>query len=1412
MPKTTPEKVAGRLIVEIRAKDFTANTFANLGKQLKTVNKQVKEQAKETQKSLGLYAKGVKDVRNVFAYQLKHYLSFTVGVYIVRGTITALRNMGKLAMEFQDAAYAAASVSGYWGKEFDKAVKHIEKVSIEVARTTKFTSMEVANSFYTLASAGYDVMKITSESLKPIMDYATAVGIDLAQATKNIIVVMKQFHYSLEDVNKITDVLTSTITHTLATADSLAEAWKYVGPAAHAVGMSFEEAAAALGILINNGVQGSQAGQMLRMVLLKLLDPTKEAQRAFWSMGYSLEDLSPRTHSLTEILKKLRTGYFDASKAAQIFSARSALGAIILSQNIDELEKLTKMLRESSGVTKEIAEKRLATMEGQLKLVKSAYEALSLTITKNLQPALTAIGFSLKNVIFPVLSAFANVINGILGAIKSFADTSAAFKFAILGLVTSLSLLAVAGTTAFLVFRIYKPMVIGLADSMGLLGLRVKFLLPLFLLVGAAFGALVKHSMKSKEQMKLFTKRLQDLITALTIVIMTFSIYKRLAQVTILTNKGLILSFAHLKDTIAAGIETIALLNNSMKVAKFGLFGFLSGITLAIGSLIFLIAKFKDLNNTQRLGLAVITAIGTALSALVLQIKGVDAVIKGILASNPIGWILLAVGAIVGLLQATGKLGAVLNAVGGAFQDFLAFFGIGKSRAEMFEIRMQRVSNYMNEANNLMKEYADNERKLAGIEADLKSLTTATDAERKKRNLLENEYSKLIARQAEIEKRLSEIRSGVRANLLLLNKDAKKYLQLQDKLKDVESDLQDLYERKAELDKRITKTAQEYIDTLNEQGGLSADLVDKLEEYNSEWEEYSKLITQIGEKENDQAIITKQLRALWSKMSTTVQDAISSYNALNKAYSVIILLTTWANKIQNIWNELKKEDLKYSERLKRMYHAIAKAELKIDDAEKRLIKDRQNLYNITDKLFRALASQGVLTEDQIQAYSKLKQKQTEQIKWNRELTTMLSKYSDESKEKVRLFMREYINNIMAGQDAQEAWANAMSKIDLSQVLTTDDLKVLQNYEEFTSTLINDTQNLNKSLGDTADTLVESGNATTDTIDAWSEYHKWSNQIISDNQDLSDSLQELRNNMAAIASAKVIHAEIRWGKFSEKVPTWISSRFGEAVFKAQRPISAWKATLETFKESGDETFRSLAEKISQANINWREFGTTSEEIESNLDAITQTIIDALGTSTENAETLARMFVETYLSAVQSKEAFYDLIEPPETIRDILIDINSQWTDAINGANNLVDALSLSDTIVNRWKTIDQALQDFANYTEKTRNREPTQKISPLTKISNWILNIMKSWGWRVELPKIKNQSAGGAVWTGQEGGIVTKPTLSLIGEAGPEAVIPLRKFRIQSASKTFNIYGDIHIESVKDIDEFMEELERRIALP
>ncbi|MEM5709773.1 phage tail tape measure protein, partial [Elizabethkingia meningoseptica] len=87
-----------------------------------------------------------------------------------------------------------------------------------------------------------------------------------------------------------------------------------MAPLARAAGISFEETAAAIGIMANAGIQGSQAGTTLRGALSRLSRPTDAMQVAMTQLGVSFYDSEGKMKSLTEqigMMRKATSGMTD---------------------------------------------------------------------------------------------------------------------------------------------------------------------------------------------------------------------------------------------------------------------------------------------------------------------------------------------------------------------------------------------------------------------------------------------------------------------------------------------------------------------------------------------------------------------------------------------------------------------------------------------------------------------------------------------------------------------------------------------------------------------------------------------------------------------------------------------------------------------------------------------------------------------------------------------------------------------------------------------------------------------------------------------------------------------------------------------------------------------------------------------
>ena len=87
---------------------------------------------------------------------------------------------------------------------------------------------------------------------------------------------MRGFQLDAAEAGRVADVLAEAANRTNAGVEDMGEAMKYIAPVANAMGLSLEETAAAVGILADVGIKGSQALTTLRGTLTRLTKPTDD--------------------------------------------------------------------------------------------------------------------------------------------------------------------------------------------------------------------------------------------------------------------------------------------------------------------------------------------------------------------------------------------------------------------------------------------------------------------------------------------------------------------------------------------------------------------------------------------------------------------------------------------------------------------------------------------------------------------------------------------------------------------------------------------------------------------------------------------------------------------------------------------------------------------------------------------------------------------------------------------------------------------------------------------------------------------------------------------------------------------------------------------------------------------------------
>jgi TP901 family phage tail tape measure protein len=163
-----------------------------------------------------------------------------------------------------------------------------------------------------------------------VLQLAAAGNMDLATTADIASNVLSGYGMEVGELGRVNDVLAVTFSNTNTNIAQAGEAMKYVAPVAAAAGMEFEEAAAAVGLLGNAGIQGSMAGTTLRGVITALINPTGEAADILERLGIQALDSSGNMIPLADIIDQLGAAGVTTGELMTVFGQRAGPGLAAL--------------------------------------------------------------------------------------------------------------------------------------------------------------------------------------------------------------------------------------------------------------------------------------------------------------------------------------------------------------------------------------------------------------------------------------------------------------------------------------------------------------------------------------------------------------------------------------------------------------------------------------------------------------------------------------------------------------------------------------------------------------------------------------------------------------------------------------------------------------------------------------------------------------------------------------------------------------------------------------------------------------------------------------------------------------------------------------------------------------------------
>lgn len=314
----------------------------------------------------------------------KQFLSFASATAIATALIAGITFSVSSLKNYETAVQSFRTIVSDLS---DIAFAKYEQAIISVAKATKKSSIDVAQSFEKIAGLNAEFAK-TPAGLAAVaqasITLSKASRDDLGSSAESLVGIMNQFSLEAMEANRVINVLAAGQAVGASTIKETADAFTVFGAVAKESNLSLEQSVALTEVLAAKQIKASEAGTALRGTLIRL----KASGLGYTSGVFNTRD------ALTELKKKydgLKTAKQKDALLDKVFGTINMTTGTILLNNIQAYDEFTQKVTDTSEAQKAAAinSDTLTTKLQELSnkwvtiITSSDRASSSLTVTKN---------------------------------------------------------------------------------------------------------------------------------------------------------------------------------------------------------------------------------------------------------------------------------------------------------------------------------------------------------------------------------------------------------------------------------------------------------------------------------------------------------------------------------------------------------------------------------------------------------------------------------------------------------------------------------------------------------------------------------------------------------------------------------------------------------------------------------------------------------------------------------------------------------------------------------------------------------------------------------------------------------------------------------------------------------------------
>lgn len=365
--KNESKRLGAEMLLLEKAGKKNSKEYRNLAQ----AYNQMTTSAKKGDKALKKLDKSVGDnFRNV-----GNYKGAIQGLIGTLGTLGAgvgigqiFRNVTGIMIDFDQAQADLSAISGKTKEELSGLTAQAK----ELGATTQFSATQISEMQIELAKLGFTTKQI-EQSTEAVSNFASATGSDLASASKVAGSSLRMFNLEAYEMERVVSVMGVATTKSALSFADFESSMANVGPVANAFGFSIEDSVTLLAKLKDAGFEASKGSVAVRNILLKLADASSPLAKAIGGPVKSLEDMEVA-------FKKLEASGVDLNKALELTDKRSVSAFEVFLKQAGTLTEFRDSITDVNHELEEMSRKKLDSVQGQLTLLKSAWEGFILGV------------------------------------------------------------------------------------------------------------------------------------------------------------------------------------------------------------------------------------------------------------------------------------------------------------------------------------------------------------------------------------------------------------------------------------------------------------------------------------------------------------------------------------------------------------------------------------------------------------------------------------------------------------------------------------------------------------------------------------------------------------------------------------------------------------------------------------------------------------------------------------------------------------------------------------------------------------------------------------------------------------------------------------------------------------------------